>query len=352
MYQPSYFNNFPKGRLAIVVVALLFTLSSVQQLSAEQVTYQDINGDWITLEASDWPQVDTSAENARVTIGGTRGSGGITFNVVFLDVANNTNIGFDDPVEGAARRAIVFDVLAYVNSLLDEDGSCDIEFLESLNTGTGALASGGPFFFTSSPNFINGFAFEHIKTGIDPTGSVPDIQVQFNFGYNWNSTVGSPAVNEFDLYSTLLHEITHGLGLISFSDSTGAGVGGTNDTYAFWDDFLFTGNGTKLWNSSNGNFQGNASALTGGDGGIEFQGPLTTAENSNTPPPIYAPSPFEPGSSIGHFDDGLGAVMGPFLAPGEETRVYVSFEIQAFADIGYDLPPVPVAGASKWLSYE
>ncbi len=263
------------------------------------------------------------------------------FNLTFTDVDNNNGLGFDDPGQGATRQALVLDVLDYLDAVLGENGVCDITFEVSETGGNGFLAAAGTLFFTSPNGFQPGIAFEHITTGVDVAGpTFDDIFVTVDFGYNWNATLANPGGAQFDLFSVLLHEITHGLGITSLTSGTSgnSSVSGSNPgVYTNWDDLLQTGNATKLWNSATTVFQSNASGMQGGANGIKFLGANATAAFGSNPP-VYAPATFAAGSSISHFSTGDipgGAVMEHAISPGTQKRTYAPVEIGTFIDLGY-----------------
>lgn len=262
---------------------------------------------------------------------------GISWNISYRDIEENANIGFDDPAEGAERRARVEEVLSYLSGVLAVDSpvSLDIQFDRSQTDGSGFLASAGTF-FSSAPGFTGGFAFDHIATQQDPSGSLPDIFAQFDFGWNWNASPDPPANNEIDLMSVLLHEFTHGLGFLSLAESDGSSSI-ARGVYTHFDNLLFDGNSRELFilQGTRAVYRGDSNTLTGGDGGVFFVGPATTAV-FGADPPIYTPSAFSDGSSVSHWDYPAGApVMLPAIGFGDTRREYLDFEIAALNDLGY-----------------
>jgi Calx-beta domain-containing protein len=326
------------------LVAVLTLLGGLHSAAyAEQVVFADAHGRRILVDTED---ASTWLSQPGPPLRRTKGTG-IAFSVRYLDVEEGTGVGFDDPVHGATRRAVVDQVLTYLDSVLDESGVCDVEFEESELDGGGFLASAGTFFAVGSSTFSSGYAHRHITTGNDPSGSVPDIFGTVDFGYSWNSTLDPPRQSQFDLYTTLLHELAHGLGLLSLSDSGGASeiTGGTTGVFSFWDAHLQTGNGLDLWIEP-GTFIGTPQYLRGTNNGVVFSGP--EAVNAYVDfPPVYAPSPFEEGSSVSHVDPSIAgdAVMTPFVSPGEMVRTFHVAEVGMLRDIGYDnagaAPPPP-----------
>ena len=262
-------------------------------------------------------------------------AGVINWNVTFGDVTSSTGVGFDDPTLGAARRQIFQDTLDYIDSVLDETGTVDLLVNASQTDGTGFLASAGPYFFSSPAGFYNGFVYDHVRTGSDPTPLVADATLTFDFGYNWNSDLGTPTGGEYDLFTVVLHEMTHTLGYLTALASNGNSVlsGGNPGVYSVFDSLLARGDGTSLF-SAGGTFTGTAADLVSED--VFFTGTNASLAYGG-PVPIYAPSTFAAGSSIGHLDNGITSVMNYSVAPGTTQRTYEAVDLGILADIGWNL---------------
>ena len=319
--------------VTLVIVSGVFLLSAVS-VHARPIAYKDANGVWKVMDEKDWPQVPKAklqASGAVIRPSATK----IAFALTFLDVVSDTNKGFDDPNYGADRRAVVLAVVEYIDTVLDHPGgACEIEFDVSWDDpGILTLASAGPLMWLLD-GYAGGFAYDHITTGADPSGSNPDVSAKVNFGHNWYAGTGTVPFTQMDLFSVMLHELTHGLGVLSISKSDGTSdIGGK--TFSYYDNLLYTGNGSKLWDAG-ANFNGNSSWLVGGDGGIRFHGTNAMATFGSYPP-IYAPNPWEPGSSIAHWAEGIvpTPVMNYNIGSGDSRRAYQPFEVGALKDLGY-----------------
>ncbi|MCB9769148.1 MAG: hypothetical protein H6752_13205 [Candidatus Omnitrophica bacterium] len=328
---------------------LMLALGLTTHSQAEILVTKTFNGDWIQVDSTEW-------DKGKNPVGFTPKGTTLGYTVVHNDAG--TGVGFDDPIYGPDRLATVNAVLDYIDSILLDDGQLDVEFDQSLVDDTQSiLASAGPF-FPSGPNGVEpGRAFTHITTGIDPSPSVPDIHVTVNFGFKWNSETDDPAGDEFDLYSVLLHELTHGLGFLSLIDSDGTSkITKTNPgVYATFDLYLRTGGG-KILMSPSGEFLGTAMDITGRDGGVFFHGGSATGLLGSIPG-ILAPFTWRPGSSLSHWASSNPgqSVMISGLPSGVKRRLYFPYELGALYDLGYqvDLPQQPVTfEVSNWFAYE
>jgi len=296
------------------------------------VAYQDASGAWRTVTPADWRRSPAAVPET------IRGQNIIQVN--YQDVANNTGVGFDAPDTGASRRNVMTQVLADLDALIADGGVLEIEVQASQTDGTGSLASSSTFYPTSPNGIHPGAALSHLTTGADPFPGVPDVTLTVDFGYNWNDAMDMPAANEVDLYSALIHELTHGLGLISLSDANGESVvsGGNPGVFSTFDNFLHTGAGADLWNAQ-GEFQGLASDLAGFDQGVEFRGSNASAVFAR-PPPLHTPDPYRQGASLVHWRSipaTEDAVMQPALRFGQALRTPLGWELAALRDLGYDI---------------
>jgi hypothetical protein len=288
-----------------------------------------------------------SVEPPHAVVTGTRKGAALTFNVTYADVTANNNIGFDDPSDGAARRATSTAVLSYIIDVLNSGttASVDIEFMTSQTDESEALASAGTY-FSPATQYSNGMAFEHITTGNDPDGLHSDIEVTVDFGYTWYSGTEAPANNQYDLFTVLLHEITHGLGFSSLSDPDGISEISLGNPGAFSnldDNLTRITQDRDLWNSFS-RFEGSTADLKSNN--VGFSGTNVEAANGNAIPKIYAPNPFQNGSSLGHWDTPTfpDEIMNHAIAAGVQKRTYGALGIAALKDFGYsNATAVPIS---------
>ncbi len=195
------------------------------------------------------------------------------FKIYYQDYLTGLNEGFADPALGAQRRGTFCAVLSYVDSIIDIPDTIDIFVDQSFSagfpyTGTGSpLAFASPSYpslFSNSPGIYNGHFYDHVTTGVDPDMNMYDMTMTVNFHQVYNSWNGSytpvtyhndymnlTGTCHYDLYTVLLHEVTHGMGFLSMvteHPSTHDAVNGPstspyNNAFSLYDQmFLYKGN--------------------------------------------------------------------------------------------------------------
>ncbi|MEM7135327.1 MAG: MYXO-CTERM sorting domain-containing protein [Myxococcota bacterium] len=318
------------ARVAIAVTVL----GCAGSATAQPLAYRDIDGSWQWTVPSATSTV--LAAGVQKGVAATERMG--AFRITFQDVERQTGTGFDDPAAGPARRATLLAVMAYLTAILDVPGTADLVIFESDTDGTGALASAGPL-LAPRTGFQGGLVFEHLTTGTDPRADAPDGTVAVDFGFRWNSDRDAPTEAEFDLYSALLHEVTHALGFFSALDEDGRSEL-LNDNgeglFSFFDSLLFRASEDRLLFLPGGQFDGASDDVLSSD--LFFSGELAGASFGQLPE-VFAPRTFFEGSSIAHWDPsvGPGAVMLPAIGRGDPRRELQPWEIQVLGDLGYNL---------------
>lgn len=276
----------------------------------------------------------------------------IIFNFNYL--AGQNDDGFQAPVVGAARQAALSAAGTlfsnYFGTLFSNSGIIDINVSSSQTPLPGTLASAGTFI-----NLVPGFGLgEVVRNKLlgngDINGASADGVVNVNFGAEWQLDPNIPAVGPgpgqtFDFFAAMNHELTHALGFSSFlsqagTDPFGDGNAGTGNpgTWTKFDDFLKNSGGVDLINHGTG-LTNQAVYDAAKTSAVTFNGANAVAAFGG-PVPIFAPNPFQPGSSISHLNtnDPLFALAmmkhdrdyGP-----QEARTYSAVEIGIMTDLGY-----------------
>ena len=155
--------------------------------------------------------------------------------------------------------------------------------------------------------------------GKDINSGEPDIVCSFNNNYSWYfGTDGNTPVSQYDFVSSVLHEITHGLGVSGFlKDDGGTGFFDNSENLpSVYDYFIFNSQNQQisdksLFNSPSSDLH---QQLTSNE--LKFSHPEKS--NDKTVEWIYAPTKWNEGSSIYHtnnsgYDNGL---MTPFACKG------------------------------------
>lgn len=333
--------SFLSGRKDYFVPLIILTLLAFGSAGAAQEELQGVlalsNGQRIPL--SEVPPMAGGAKDFQVY-------GGIEFTITYADPAG---VGFNAPSpDGPLRQALLLSVLEYIADVLNQPGGkCDIEVQPSINVNSGTLAYAGPWVFwnVGASGVNNGATFNHLHDGAsDPSPTYGDMRLTVNWYHNYYMGTGTPSGSQYDLYSILLHEMTHGLGYlcsIVYDDVTcssgsrprGSGwTGSQPDIYTSFDMMVETGNGHPFIGSSY-TYVGASSYFLGGDGGV-FSTASQAASVLGTQATIYAPPSYECGSSMSHWNY-LGGVMDPSIMAGAMKREYTPFEIAFLRDIGY-----------------
>ena len=193
-------------------------------------------------------------------------------------------------------------------------------------------------------NQLAGYNFSNLR----------DISIEMNSTLSWfYGITGSPTSNEYDWITVMLHEITHGLGFSSliywdktgnnngrFLYTTSSGFGTFTDDPGIFERQLYQGttgntcladlnqNERKILVESNNLYAGRPSSY------------LLAANNGNRVK-MYAPSRWEDGSSVSHWDNSINFTTFMKHLINKEFRCVVinAREIAIMRDMGWEIPP-------------
>ncbi|HOO99694.1 MAG TPA: T9SS type A sorting domain-containing protein [Bacteroidales bacterium] len=150
-----------------------------------------------------------------------------------------------------------------------------------------------------------------------------DIDLNLNSSANWYyGTDGNTPTLKYDLVTVALHEMIHGLGFFdSYYVESSTGSYGASGIPMIYDIFVENIDGHNLTDTlifSNPSPE-LKTQITGGS--LWFDGPVVRAATGGQRARIYAPSEYDPGSSIAHLDEDTynssNALMTPFISRGE-----------------------------------
>lgn len=176
----------------------------------------------------------------------------------------------------------------------------------------------------------------------DPTD--PDIFAQFNSAYpNWYLGIdGVPQAGKTDLVTVVLHEIGHGLGITNGYTVSGDN-GQTSDFFSglhlIYDHFLESNSEQNLVRNFTPPSSTLKTELTSGS--LWFRTPqLEKTAGGDNRARVFAPNPFQAGSSIAHLDElsyngSLNALMTPQIGTAEVNHNPGPVAMKIFADIGW-----------------
>ncbi len=184
-------------------------------------------------------------------------------------------------------------------------------------------------------------------TGTEINGeTTPDMIAQFNKdNKDWYfGTDGNTPANKYDFVSIVMHEIAHGLGFTgSFSENSGLGTYGSAESFPdVFDEFVINRNQQQLIDTT---LFANPSAellqqLTSGF--LYSKSDVAKQSSSDGKyPRLYAPDPFDNGSSIYHLNEytympgDTNSLMTPFAGAGEAIHHPGPHVLGIFADMGW-----------------
>lgn len=151
-----------------------------------------------------------------------------------------------------------------------------------------------------SGNIYYPSALRNQKVGYDINKQMADIRLEFNTKYSfYYGTNGICPSGQIDYASVLLHEICHGLGFFPSIDSTTGLYGSSASTPWIFDTFLYY-NGARLTASTSAT---RVAALT--SGALYWDGANAVAANGGNRIKLYAPSTYQSGSSVSHWDESV-----------------------------------------------
>ncbi len=168
-----------------------------------------------------------------------------------------------------------------------------------------------------------------------------DVELVLNSTIKWYlGTDGNTPTNKYDLVTVVLHELCHGLGFFDSMDAQGTtgsyGIGGypvIYDTFVenlagnrLTDTVIFKQNSIELYNE-----------LTGGQ--LYFDAPLSRRYLTGDRARLYAPSEWDPGSSVSHLDElrtaEVNALMTQYIDLGEAIHDPGNLTFSILGDLGW-----------------
>ena len=162
-------------------------------------------------------------------------------------------------------------------------------------------------------------------------------------GNGWNFGAGAPSAGEIDFRSVVTHEIGHSLGWSDTYDYTFDDWGWLGASYqglTEWDKNLVDSAGNRALNGGNGT-PDNFNEV---DNPVYWDGANAVGVYGDVVP-IFAPDPFQPGSSLAHLDYATFGdyLMSPYISLGSMNRTVSDLEWAMMRDMNWAVVPVPGA---------
>ena len=261
------------------------------------------------------------------------------------EIIVNFGPGFDDVPGAAASFRFAADiweteVVSSVPIVINVDFG---------DQGQGTIASTGSNFVMNVPNADNPnttfvASLGNAIAGVDLLPTLPDMNMTFNTQQSFfldSDGTGVVPPGQFDFITIALHEIGHGMGITGASNG-GNGVGfnqGANPLA--WDLLVELSNGTPILNLGFGT-PAQVAAIIGGD--LFINGFNTVQAFNGERPEIFAPNPFNGGSSFSHWDEAVfppgdpNSLMTPFAGFQERNFDIGAITRGVLQDMGWELP--------------
>ncbi|HEY4759285.1 MAG TPA: autotransporter-associated beta strand repeat-containing protein [Thermoguttaceae bacterium] len=190
------------------------------------------------------------------------------------------------------------------------------------------------------------------RTHTNFSNSYADAFIRMDTSTTWNIGSGAPSFNSWDFRSVVAHEIGHSLGFTSTYNLAGADIwwsGGLTEWDKHLRDAATGGNQPNVGGSGTpGNFNQTANP-------VYFDGANANAANGGSRVAIYAPTNYEPGSSLTHLNESTfpNALMSTSIANGQIIRQPTPLEWEMMKDIGWTINTVTKtwsngAGTLEW----
>ena len=181
----------------------------------------------------------------------------------------------------------------------------------------------------------------------DPFGESVDITASFSSTFNWYFGLdANPPGGQFDFVSVVLHELGHGLGFISFAnsdDTIGRIREPGNMIPTAYDLNVENGAGQSLLDA--GLFTDPSAAMHSQltSNNIFNNSPIAVGQNGGVIPKMFAPNPWDGGSSYSHWDENtfpnsnVNSLMTPQIGSGAANHNPGPISLGLFEDMGWSI---------------
>ncbi len=215
--------------------------------------------------------------------------------------------------------------------------------------GGATLGTAGPFLvrnFEGAPSRDVWYpaALADALAGRDLGDATADIEASFNSAFgSWHLALDTPPDGTYDLYTVVLHEIGHGLGLIGAMEvEEGRGIVGTDPEGPFVYDLLAEDAAGVALLDNQRYPDGSVALAEALQSEVHLAGPRLRRA-SVEPVPLYAPDRWVGGGSYSHLDEDAFApgtpdgLMTPFIGRSETVEAPGAVVCAALGDLGWEL---------------
>jgi hypothetical protein len=242
---------------------------------------------------------------------------GISAQAEPISFSINASTSNGTPVPSGSTEALQYAANIWGNAIFDYQLPIDHP---------SALASGYPtaqaydfdYPVDQAKYFVFPVAAGNHLSGGDLNPGVAEIEIRFNPDRPWYYGLdGITPDDTYDFVTISLHEIAHGLGIVSGMADTGGlmfeipyGLYEGSGTGYIYDSYVYNNDLSQFPISATSNSQ----RLSWLDGNLIFTGDSATAANNGSNPTLYSPDEFLQGSSVVHLDPSIfpGDLMDPF----------------------------------------
>ncbi|MDP7636575.1 MAG: PEP-CTERM sorting domain-containing protein [Phycisphaerae bacterium] len=218
--------------------------------------------------------------------------------------------------------------------------------LDSL--GTNVLGGAASYMYSDGGGTTVWALGEYVwKEGVNPgtTGFGFDTVIDYDItaaGLAWNFGTDAPGAGQIDFRSVVAHEIGHSLGFVSTYDLDYDDFGWFGSTFAgltAWDKGLVDDQGNKPLSGGTGT----PDDFNEVDDPVYWDGLNAVSYYGDSLVPIYAPDPWQQGSSLSHLDEATfpTVLMSPSIAAAQAIRQPSNLEWMMMKDMGWDIVPEP-----------
>jgi hypothetical protein len=269
-----------------------------------------------------------------ITKSGSKGGGNIT--VIYT--------GFTTEAKAAVEYAVNI-----LESVLPADLKMTIKASWTKISSAGVLGNSSITMFAGgwAINAFDPFAYYPVTVAEKIAGrslnedNEADVELVLNSTVKWYlGTDGNTPISKYDLVTVVIHELCHGLGFFDSMDAeNSAGSYGLGTIPIIYDKYVQNLLEKKLTDTTlfSQNSKDLYDALVGGQ--LYFSGPLTRNYLRGGRARLYAPSTWDPGSSVSHLDElrtsQVDALMTPYIDYGEAIHDPGNLTLSILGDLGW-----------------